>query len=109
MQEPKEDLSQGAGCFLRLYWMCFGNIIAVLLLVLIIEKPAKFLSAFDAAYWFTFGSLVLVRYADVRYFRGLTADGSPASLVHWRRYAVILTVAALGTWLLAHFLKRVLS
>jgi hypothetical protein len=48
--------------------------------------------------------MLALRYLDIRYFNGRTASGKVATMVHWRRYAVILTGVAAALWALAHAL-----
>jgi hypothetical protein len=110
MQDPKVSGPGGAGCLFRLYWMLFGNAIMWFLLAFIVAKRPKLLSAFDAVYWLIVVSLVVARYVDIRYHKGRTAYGDdPATLKHWRRYAVLLVIAAFGGWVGAHVLGRLLS
>ena len=54
------------------------------------------------------GVLLLVRFVDITRLNGLTAEGEPASLAHWRRYAAMLLVASTLLWLLAHAGGRLL-
>ena len=91
-----------AGCFLRLFWMMIGNLLLLLCAYSITQNRSSFLSLADAFYWAAVGCLLAVRYADIRYFKGLTAEGDPASTAHWRRYAVLLGVVSSGLWLGAH-------
>jgi hypothetical protein len=48
--------------------------------------------------------LLAARYADIRYFKGTTAEGKPSTLEDWRRYAFILVLSASVAWLTVHFL-----
>ncbi len=50
------------------------------------------------------GCLVAVRYADIRYLGGRTAEGVPATMAHWRRYVLVLMVASTAVWLTAHII-----
>jgi len=45
-------------------------------------------------FWLVALALILARYIDIRYLKGETADNKPATLKHWRRYSVILLIAA---------------
>ena len=49
-----------------------------------------------------------VRYLDIRKFGGRTADGAaPATMAHWRRYALLLIGVCLLLWTLAHVAARI--
>jgi len=56
----------------------------------------------DAAFVAVALALIAVRFMDIRLFEGKDADGKPATMVDWRRYAVRVIAAAAGLWLLAH-------
>jgi hypothetical protein len=58
----------------------------------------------DAIFWLIALVLILARYMDIRYLKGETADNEPATLKHWRRYSVILLIAAGLLYLLAKIL-----
>lgn len=102
-QMPEEtSYDRSAGCLLRLFWMIIGNALLLFCLLAILERHARVLGIADAVYWITVGCLLAVRYADIRHFHGVTADGSPASMAHWRRYAVTVGAASLVLWLAVH-------
>lgn len=85
----------------RVYWMLLGNIIVVLSAVMIGRSPQG-LSLHDAAFWAGSASLLVVRYVDVTRLQGTTAEGEPATMAHWRRYAVTVAVVAGVAWVTAH-------
>lgn len=91
-----------AGCLLRIFWMMIGNLILLVSAFGIAQSQSGFLGVADAFYWGTVGCLLAARYVDVRHLKGLTADGAPASMAHWRRYAVFVLIAATGLWLAVH-------
>ena len=91
-----------AGCFLRIFWMLIGNAILLACAYGIIQHRSSLLSMADALYWATVGSLFAARYIDIRYLYGLTAEGDPATMAHWGRYATVLGVVSTGLWLGAH-------
>lgn len=95
--------AQATGCapaLARLTWMLGGNV-ALFLLAFSIMKRRAF-SVLDGLFWATVAGLILVRYLDVAKLQGKTADGEPASMRHWLRYAVALLAAAAALWGLSH-------
>jgi hypothetical protein len=46
--------------------------------------------------------LVTVRFLDIKFLDGQTATGQPASIKHWRRYAIVLVVISAAIWAAAH-------
>ena len=100
MTNPETEATGVAGCFARLFWMLGG--LALLALVSIWIYDQHSFSFRDLGFWALILSLVLVRYADIRYLHGYTAEGKPATMTHWRRYSVGLLAGALGLWLVLH-------
>lgn len=103
---PQVAYDRPEGCLLRLSWMVAGNL-ALFVLVLSIFNQGGF-SLLDGAYWLVVVGLAVARYLDITRFAGLTADGTPASLVHFRRYGTWLVIVATGLWILVHVLQRIL-
>jgi len=89
------------GCLVRLFWMAAGNLVLVLCLVSIVQA-ADGLRTADLIYWLTVAGLLAVRWTDIRWLGGTTADGQPASMAHWRRYAILLAGLAAAAWLAVH-------
>jgi hypothetical protein len=46
--------------------------------------------------------MIIVRFLDIKFLDGQTATGEPATLAHWRRYAVLLIVISAIIWSAAH-------
>jgi hypothetical protein len=105
MDEPNhEEVKHDplAGCLLRLFWMIVGNALLAFCAVSIVGGPSRLLGLEDAFYWALVGCLLAVRYVDIQYFNGQTADGDTASMADWRRYVVRVGVVSAGLWLVAH-------
>ncbi len=108
MEDAKSEAtecSSPTGCFLRLFWMMIGNAALLICAFGIVQHRSSMVSMADAFYWAVVGCLLAVRYADIQYFDGLTAEGEPASMVHWRRYATIVGVISVVFWLVTHLLS----
>lgn len=103
-KDQQETPTNGIGCLVRLYWMAFGNALFLFLLLGIFDKRAAFGSWLDAFYWLAVAAIILVRYADVRFFHGLTGEGKPATMRDWRRYSLIIAGVAGAAWLLCHLI-----
>jgi hypothetical protein len=56
----------------------------------------------DVVFWSAAAALVLARYLDIKFYSGSTATGQPASMAHWRKYAVVLLICLAAVWTLAH-------
>ena len=94
----------GLGTFARIFWILIGNAVLLFMALDIFQRHAPFFSfaAIDLAYWITVLSLVVIRYCDIKYLGGLTSKDEPATIVHWRKYAMLLLLIAAGIWLLTH-------
>jgi len=102
MQEFKEAPAlAGAGVLLRLYWIGFGNIVLLFLLIFALEREPAFPSLMDLVYFLVLVSVIGVRYVDIRFYNGTTAEGRLATPGHWRRYALWMSGAGLCAWGLA--------
>ena len=99
---PVPSQQQFSGCLIRLAWMVFGNAALVVFAIVIARGEAFSLSWPDAAFWAVVAFVLAVRYLDIRRFGGLTAEGQPVSIHHWRRYALLYPAAALSLWAVAH-------
>ncbi len=98
-QEKKEQST--CALLLRVFWMFLGNSVLALSALLIMQKGMSF-SPIDILYWLIIPLLIAARYADISWFKGDTAYGEPASMTHWRQYAVKLLLIGAGVWFAAH-------
>lgn len=105
MAESNEKPLGGSGCLVRLYWMFGGNLILLFLIIFAIDKHFKFPSWLDLAYLIAVITLVAVRYIDIRYMQGETAEGKPASMKDFRNYSVILVIISSLVWALTFVLR----
>jgi hypothetical protein len=90
------------GILLRVYWMLGGSITLAVCALYAAMHPAPPISWADAIYGVTIPLLIAARYADIKHFGGLTSDGEPATMAHWRRYTLWLCIGSAILWLAAH-------
>lgn len=109
MAQTPVPQNSSAGCLLRLFWMGIGNIILFFCLTYIFHNRVHGLTVVDLCYGLTVVAMVAVRWVDIHSYHGDTVTGEPATLSHWRRYALLICSVGVGAWLLArvlaHFLK----
>lgn len=106
MNEPKSsqspEQSGGIAFLLRTLWLMLGNVgLAVIAIVIIMNHPPLF-SLYDLLFWAVVVMLIIVRYIDIAYFHGGDSYGDPATMRHWRKYAVLLPAISLVMWAIAH-------
>lgn len=92
------ERNDGSRLMIRLFWMILGNAIAGILAALIWDATGTEELVLSGIYWATIGLVVAARYVDIRRFDGLTADGQPATLKHWRRHTIGLLTLGAAVW-----------
>lgn len=101
-QSAQREPAARDGCIagiIRIIWMAFGNLALFLCAIMGARRPAP--STFDFVYVGLVIGLAALRYLDIARYQGETAEGEPATLAHWRRYALGLVATAAATWALA--------
>ncbi|PKN54289.1 MAG: hypothetical protein CVU56_27350 [Deltaproteobacteria bacterium HGW-Deltaproteobacteria-14] len=98
-----------SGLAVRLYWLIFGNILLALMAMLILLEQGSTFSLADAGYGAGVLLLIGARHLDVARFNGLTAEGEPATMAHFRRYATLLIAVAVVMWGAVHGISALMS
>jgi hypothetical protein len=80
--------------------MMVGNFALIVLFVLIVQR--KSFSFLDIVFWAVVATVLFIRYADIKYLKGLDPDAQPATMKDWGRYARLLFILAGGAWAVAH-------
>ena len=99
------DYDKPQGCFLRVFWMAIGNI-ALLAIAWFILAQRRF-SLLDVAYWAVVALVVGARHLDIARYGGSTVSGTPATAQDFRRYALVMLLAAAVLWAATHALGLV--
>jgi len=86
--------------------MLSGNVILLFAVLSILQHKGKILHAADIIFWITVVALLAARYLDIKFFKGLTAVGLPASMNHWQKYAVVLLICSSAIWIIAHLINQ---
>jgi len=77
-----------------------GNFALLVLMVLIVQKGT--FSFLDIIFWAVVALVLFIRYADIKYLKGLGPDAQPATMKDWGRHARLLFIIAGGVWVIAH-------
>jgi hypothetical protein len=80
--------------------MAAGNVALLALAWLIFQQHG--FSLLDGAYWAVVALVAGARHADIARFGGTTAEGAPATMRDFRRYALGLLLAAAALWGTVH-------
>jgi len=103
MESNDSKGGRAGGCLVRLFWMAVGNLILVFSAIGIGQRSGGFaLAPLDAVFWAAAFSMPALRYVDIRYWEGETADNRPATMADWRRYSALVLAVSLLLWLGAH-------
>ena len=90
------------GILLRLFWMIIGNVVLGFSGLYILWGRESFFSVFDISYGAVVPLLIVSRYVDIAKFHGATGTGEPATMAHWRRYALGVLVISVAAWVILH-------
>ncbi|GMV81681.1 MAG: hypothetical protein AMXMBFR7_28650 [Planctomycetota bacterium] len=92
----KESATPAAGCLARIYWIFAGNAVPIFAGLMIATRKYDLLPL-AGVYWLGVAALLAVRWCDIRFYQGKTADDRPADLGTWVRYALaVLAASGLG-------------
>lgn len=86
------------GLLMRIWWMFLGLGALLVVLVVMAFERGDLPSLIDAVFAALVVSLVAARFTDVRFFEGTTAEGAPATMGDFRRYALRLAAGSATGW-----------
>jgi hypothetical protein len=89
----------------RPFWMFFGNFALMICAANIIMGKSSSTRISDIIFWCAVVAMIIVRFLDIKFLDGQTTTGEPASLAHWRKYAIILVICSGVIWAAAHLFK----
>jgi hypothetical protein len=101
VQEPRTEPTGCLPGLLRFIWMAVGNMALIASAMLVAKGTAPVVM--DIVFLAVTIGLIVVRYVDITRFKGETSEGQPATLVDWRRYAILLAILSTTLWALARF------
>jgi hypothetical protein len=87
----------------RPFWMFFGNFILLISAAHMFVGENKQSHVSDIFFWGAVLALIVVRFLDIKFLNCQTATGAPATIKHWRNYAILLIVIAAVIRSAAHF------
>lgn len=94
------------GCFARVAWILVLPAAVFYSALLIAERKSVAGISPHLALAAMVALAIAVRWADVVLFKGQTADGEPATIGAWRRYALVVATAGAVLWLLGTMVAR---
>jgi hypothetical protein len=100
--QPIDKQSGILAILARPFWMFLGNFILMICAANILMGESGSTRTSDIIFWFAVAAMIIVRFLDIKFLNGLTATDKPATLAHWRKYAIMLIVCSGIIWAAAH-------
>lgn len=88
---------------MRLVWSIGGSATIYLTLAAIGATGPSLPSSLDFVVGITLIAMLVARWFDITRCNGRTLGDEPATLRHWRSYAVLLVSTTVAAWSLAHW------
>lgn len=98
-----EGLPSGS-CLARLVWFLFGPMLLLVFAILIAEKGGGWLGPLSLAFLAILAMTVLARWLDFRGGLARTAEGTPATPAHLRRYVMASLLIGFAVWTIANLI-----
>jgi hypothetical protein len=103
--QPIDKQSGILALLVRPFWMFFGNFLLIICAAHIFMGESGSTRTSNIIFWSAVVAMITVRFFDIKFLDGQTATGQPASIKHWRRYAIMLAVISAAIWTAAHLFK----
>jgi hypothetical protein len=100
--QPIDKQSGILAILARPFWMFFGNFVLMICAANILMGESSSNRTSDIIFWCAVAAMIIVRLLDIKFLNGQTATGEPASVKHWRRYAIMLVLISAVIWAAAH-------
>lgn len=91
------------GTLLRLFWMLGGVVILIFAGLDMVLKGNRALTI--VLYWLTVVAIIAARFVDIRFFRGETCNGKPATMRNWITHIALLLASSCVLFLVFMLLK----
>jgi uncharacterized membrane protein YhaH (DUF805 family) len=94
------------GLIMRMYWLILGHIAVVVLGVAIFMHRIHDQLLYNLLYLVAVVLCSAARFIDIKYYKGLTSDGDPSTMAHWRRYSLFVAAYAVPLWIVVQLILR---
>ena len=100
--QPMDKQSGVLAILARPFWMFLGNFALMICAANVLMGEGGSTRISDIIFWCAVAAMLAVRFLDIKFLDGQTATGEPATLAHWRKYAVLLIIFSAVLWSVAH-------
>jgi len=90
------------GLLARIYWFFIGNIFLFMLSLKIAMGEINDAFVGNLLFGITVVTLIFVRFIDIKFLNGQTAESEPATMTDWRRYTLKLIMISIAILVLAN-------
>lgn len=101
---PPPPIAPMNNLFIRLIWLLYGNAVLGICWFSIASRGIRTFDIADYVYLGTIVIMLMARHVDINRFQGHTADGTPATMLHFKRYAIQLVSIGIVMWIAAQFI-----
>lgn len=106
MTEPLKPISNEytpvTGIVLRIYWIALAHAAALIVTFEMVLSSLQHSLLLNLALALIFISAIVVRYLDIRYCNGETADCKKATMSDWRSWAIKVLAIYIAVFILIH-------
>ncbi len=103
-EKPSEGITSISVILARIMWTLLGPAGMGLAALIIVNRGNGWLTPLDAFYGVVVSLMLAGRYVELRSGQGITVTGEPATIRHFKRYAVVLVLTAALVWALANLI-----
>jgi len=100
--QPIDKQSGILAILARPFWMFLGNFAIMICAANILMGESGSTKASDIIFWGAVAAMIIVRFLDIKFLDGQTSTGGPATLAHWRKYAIVLIIISAILWSAVH-------
>lgn len=99
-----EELTSLGGMLARIYWMLAGHPAITISAFYIASGKSPIIA--NIVFFLLVASVIMIRYIDINFYKGQTAEGEPATMKHWQRFSLIVLCYSSALWLLVFLIAR---
>jgi hypothetical protein len=99
-----EEVTSLGGMVARIYWMLIGHSAIIFSAMYIASGKSPIIT--NTVFFLLVMSLILIRFIDIKIYKGQTAEGEPATMKHWQRFTAIVLGYSSAIWLLVFLIAR---
>jgi len=97
-----QETTSLTGVLLRAYWLILAHGATAIIALVMLAQNKQQSVALNALLLFIFVTVILVRFIDIRYYKGETGEGQKATMNDWKKWSLIITASYAVTFVIVH-------